>query len=40
MFELIAFSVVVLLLVAAAGLPYPHLPYPQTWHKRFGADDL
>ena len=31
MFELIAFGVV--LLVMAAGLG---LPYPQTWHGRFG----
>ena len=41
MFELIAISAVVLLLVvAAAGMPYPHVPYPQPWHKRFLTDDL
>jgi hypothetical protein len=33
MFGLIAFIAVVLLLVAAAGLPYP-----QTWHQRWGSD--
>jgi hypothetical protein len=40
MFALIAFTAVVLVLVAAAGMPYPHVPYPQPWHKRFRSDDL
>lgn len=31
MFSLIAFSAVLVLLVAATGLPYP-----QTWYGRFG----
>jgi hypothetical protein len=39
MFAVIAISAVVLLLVAAAGMPYPRLPYPQPWHKRFGTED-
>jgi hypothetical protein len=40
MFAIIAITTVVLLLVAAAGMPYPHLPYPQPWHKRFSNNDL
>jgi hypothetical protein len=31
MFSLIVFAAVLLLLIAATGLPYP-----QTWHGRFG----
>jgi len=31
MFALIAFGAVLLVLIAALGLPYP-----QTWHGRFG----
>jgi hypothetical protein len=31
MFSLIAFGAVVLVLIAALGLPYP-----QTWHDRWG----
>jgi hypothetical protein len=31
MFALITFGVVLLLLIAAIGLPYP-----QSWHERFG----
>jgi hypothetical protein len=31
MFSLIVFGAVLLLLIAATGLPYP-----QTWHGRFG----
>ena len=34
MFGLIAFGAVVLLLVAGLGLPYP-----QTWHGRWGHSD-
>jgi hypothetical protein len=33
MFTLIAFTVLVALLIAAAGLPYP-----QTWHDRWGSN--
>lgn len=33
MFALIAFGVVLLLLIAVLGLPYP-----QTWHGRWGND--
>lgn len=33
MFGLIAFGVLILLLIAALGLPYP-----QTWHGRWGSD--
>ena len=33
MFALIAFGVVLLVLAAGLGLPYP-----QTWHDRWGSD--
>jgi hypothetical protein len=33
MFALIAFGAALLVLVAAVGLPYP-----QTWHARWGSD--
>jgi hypothetical protein len=33
MFALIAFGAFLLVLVAVAGLPYP-----QTWHGRWGSD--
>jgi hypothetical protein len=33
MFALIAFAAFVLVLIAALGLPYP-----QTWHSRWGSD--
>ena len=33
MFALIAFGVLLLLLIAGLGLPYP-----QTWHGRWGKD--
>ena len=33
MFALIAFGVLLLVMIAALGLPYP-----QTWHGRWGSD--